>query len=57
MWTKVVRVSPGDLEGIQGVVQEAAPEAEVAADDEDDEIEYMPPKMQGQLTQYIPFSD
>ena len=34
-------------------------DAEVEAEEVDDydEIEYMPPKMQGQLTQYIPFSD
>ncbi|KAM5536717.1 hypothetical protein V8D89_009644 [Ganoderma adspersum] len=38
-------VSPGDLEGIGGVAEDAKEETEVAVDEEeeDDEIEYMPP--------------
>ncbi|KAM5536727.1 hypothetical protein V8D89_009654 [Ganoderma adspersum] len=37
-------VSPGDLEGIGGVAEDAKQETEVAVDEEeDDEIEYMPP--------------
>ncbi|KAI1787440.1 hypothetical protein LXA43DRAFT_1098270 [Ganoderma leucocontextum] len=36
-------VSPGDMEGIGGVAEEVKEEAEVAVDEEDDEIEYMPP--------------
>ncbi|RPD54425.1 hypothetical protein L226DRAFT_575445 [Lentinus tigrinus ALCF2SS1-7] len=37
-------VSPGDMEGIGGgLMDEAKPETEAAAVDEDEEIEYMPP--------------
>ena len=41
-------VSPGDMEGINNDVAEHAQEAvEAAVDDEDDELEYMPPSAAG----------
>ncbi|TBU24368.1 hypothetical protein BD309DRAFT_1000406 [Dichomitus squalens] len=36
-------VSPGDMEGIAGVVQEGKQETEAAVNEDEDEIEYMPP--------------
>ena len=41
-------VSPGDMEGIAGVVQEATQETAAVPDDDDDEIEYMPPPTVGE---------